>query len=199
MDSRTNTIMKLKLSDFTDIQFGIYLRPDKTGDVIYLQGRNFDNNGILKESEPLQYIHYSPSLEKGVLKHNDILFTAKGARNTASLFKEMGKPTIASSIFFVIRIKEIILSPEYLALFLNLNITQNYFLVKRGVGTTIPSIKKFDLEDLIVDIPPVDVQEKLVSLNLLCEKEKQLLTDIVNKKEILYQSLFNKVVKGELK
>jgi restriction endonuclease S subunit len=72
-------------------------------------------------------------------------------------------------------------------------------MVKRGIGTTIPSIKKQDLEELTVEIPPLNVQGKLVSLKSLCEKEKQLSTDLVNKKEILYQSLFNKIVKGELK
>lgn len=191
--------MEKNIIDFAEIQFGAYERPEKAGEIIYLQARNFDNNGILRENEPFQYIHHKSSLEKGFLKHGDILFAAKGVRNTASLFLQKDRPAIASSTFFTIRIKENIITPEYLMFFLNLAKTQNYFMVKRGIGTTIPSIKKQDLEELTIEIPPLNVQEKLVSLKSLCEKEKQLSTDLVNKKEILYQSLFNKIVKGELK
>lgn len=195
--------MKTKLKNIVEIQFGLYQRPDKKGDTAYLQGRHFDSNGIFREDEPLQFINYNQNMDKYILKDGDLLLAAKGIRNTASVFKsklvlkvKLDKAA-ASSTFFILRVDPQKISSEYLAFYLNLTKTQKFFQ-SRSTGTNVPSLKRNVLEEIEILIPSIEVQNKLIELKSLWEKEKQLTEELLTKKEILYQEFFNNIIEGKL-
>jgi hypothetical protein len=69
--------LKTSIRNITNIQTGLFAKPSGIGDVVYLQSRHFDENGLL-----LSTLH--PDLlaedipEKHLLRDDDVLFAAKG-------------------------------------------------------------------------------------------------------------------------
>lgn len=87
---------------------------------MYLQAKHFDDDGDLKDGPLVPDLEHDVK-ERHLLEPNDILFVAKGTRSFAAVYKESFGPCVASSTFFVIRLKPDTLAPEYLALILNQN------------------------------------------------------------------------------
>ena len=74
--------METTLGHIATIQTGIFAKPVPKGEIIYLQAKHFDENGLVNT-----VLH--PDLkkdtltEKHFLRHGDILFAAKGTKNFA--------------------------------------------------------------------------------------------------------------------
>ena len=189
--------MIIKLKDLADIYFGVFEKP-RIGEVVYLQVNNFNSDGTLKSGQSYRTVPLSSKIENCILGSELILFAAKGTRNFAHVFSPWWTSAVASSSFLILRCKNEVIIPDYLAFYINLERTQKYFK-EISSGTNLRSIRKADLEELAVSVPPLETQHKLIQLKNLYDAEKTLLNQLLQKKEILYQSLFNKIVKGEFK
>ncbi|MBN1559880.1 restriction endonuclease subunit S [candidate division KSB1 bacterium] len=187
--------MKVKVGrilDIAEIHSGIFRKPVPAGTVIYLQANHFDDCGHVKPSTVLaQELERDDSVEKHILKDQDILFAAKGYRNFAATYSEHIGPAVASSSLFVIRLKnskkDIVLA-EYLAWYLNYPNTLYYLQANAKVGT-IPSVSKVDLSNLQIPIPAIERQKKILVIAQLAEKEKSLYNQIAERKHFLYNAL----------
>lgn len=164
--------MKALIKDITNIQTGIFAKPAGIGELVYLQSRHFDEYGQLHSALHPDLVAEGIS-EKHLLKNGDVLFAAKGTKNFAAVFENHNEPSVASTSFFVIRLTDKKVLPQYLAWFLNNHTTQT-LLKGQAIGTSIPSISKQVLENLEIPVPNIKTQEAIVEISKLRNKEKAL-------------------------
>ena len=182
-----------KLSQLAIIQFGYYDTPSEEGGIHYLQAKHFDDAGeftLFDES----FIPLDEKSRKHILQPGDILLAGKGYRLFAWQYEGEPGPAVASTLFFVIKVKnnQQILS-EYLTTFLNLPPTQTY-LRQLGAGTSIPSIRKNELSELAVPLPDLTVQQKVAQIQALHQRETTLLTNLIAEKQLLVENLINQLI-----
>ncbi|MBW8324221.1 MAG: restriction endonuclease subunit S [Prolixibacteraceae bacterium] len=185
--------MKTQLKNIATIQTGVFAKPTHNGDIVYLQVRHFDENGLLlSELDP--DLMADDISEKHILKIGDVLFAAKGTKNFAAVFEDHYPPSVASTSFFVIRTLSEAVLPQYLAWYLNNHDTQQ-FLKNLARGTSIASISKAVLDDLEIFIPDLKAQKLVLKITQLRNKEKELKKEI----EILREKYIHQLIINEIK
>lgn len=176
--------MKTTLKHIASIQTGIFAKTVSNGEIVYLQARHFDENGHL-----ISLLH--PDLkednitEKHLLRHGDVLFSAKGTKNFAAWYESKNQLAVASTSFFVIRVQESFqnkILPEFLVWSIN-HPTSQKFLKGKAMGTSIVSISKSVLEELEISIPDLDTQGAILKIAQLRNSEKNLKQQIETLRE----------------
>jgi len=181
--------LKKKLKNIASISTGLYKKPHPVGSVYNLHGKHFDKQGFLKKNALLSKdILMDEKIEKHLLQDKDILFIAKGDNNRACIFDESIGLATASSLFLVIRVDKNRIIPNYLQWLLNSSRTQKK-LKQFSKGSHIPSISKKLLKELEIDIPSMEIQQKILNINDLWNQEKQIIQKITMLKEKQYQSV----------
>lgn len=184
--------MKTTLDNIAEIKTGLFAKPESKGQVVYLQARDFDENGKLL-SELFPGLKNDESVKNHLLQPGDVLFAAKGTKNFATVYEIHNQTCVASTSFFVIRIKETKLLPDYLAWSLNHPDIQSHLKMK-AKGTSIPSITKSVLEKVELSIPPVETQHLILEIIKLKEKEKTLKKRIDILKDQKVQQIIMKAI-----
>ncbi len=159
----------VKLERIADIQGGYQAKKEmiKTaqGSHFLIQSKDFDSHknlltetlmSFLPERKPEIY-----SVHKG-----DVLFQARGMSHFAYYVKENLENALASSSFYILRVKSDKLLPEYLAWRLNQKDAQNYFKAN-ACGGGISFISKKVLSEMKIHIPPVSIQKKVSKIAML--------------------------------
>lgn len=182
--------MRVALKHIANIQTGVFAKPVKDGQIVYLQSKHFDENGILRSSLYPDLKAESVS-GKHLLKNGDLIFAAKGTKNFAALFESKNKPAVASTSFFVIRLNEDFqdkVLPEYLTWYLNSASSQNY-LKSHAVGSSIVSISKSVIDELEISIPDLNTQNEVLKIAHLRNEERKLKQqiDFLREKQIQQQ------------
>ena len=168
--------MKTLIKNITCIQTGLFAKAAGIGEVVYLQSRHFDEYGQLLTTLFPDLMADGIS-DKHLLRQGDVLFAAKGTKNFAALYENRNKPAVASTSFFVIRLTDKKVLPEYLAWFLNNHSIQT-LLKGQAIGTSIPSISKQVLENLEIFVPGIETQNAILQITKLRNKEKALRQEI---------------------
>lgn len=179
--------MKQTLKEIAIIQTGIFARPKSSGEVVYLQAKDFDQNGRLT-AQLHPGLRYSDVAPKHLLKAGDVLFAAKGTKNFATVYEDHNQPAAASTSFFVIRLITGQCLPGFLAWFLNSHPTLSS-LKEQAEGTSIPSISKQVLESVVVPIPPLAKQQTILDISALRKRETSLQMEIETLREKQIQKL----------
>ncbi len=176
-----------KLIDIvTEIKVGYTFResllnnPD--GNLAVIQLRDVDSS-LLYLNNFNTIIDNKSINNKHFLKKGDMIFAAKGSNNFASIFKA-DISAVASSVFFIIRIKRQIVSPEYVAWYINNKLGQAY-LNSIKYSTTTTNIKKKDLENLPIYIPEIETQMRIGALAELSQRETTILEEIKSKRKVI--------------
>ena len=173
--------MKNLIKDITHIQTGLFAKPSGIGELVYLQSKHFDEYGQIHAVLHPDLIAEGVS-EKHLLKEGDVLFAAKGTKNFAAVFENHQEPSVASTSFFVIRPTDKKLLPQYLDWVLNSHSTQT-LLKGQAIGTSIPSISKQVLENLEITVPGIEIQQAILQITKLRNKEKSLKLEIETLRE----------------
>jgi restriction endonuclease S subunit len=182
--------LKTGLKNIANIQTGVFAKPVAKGDVAYLQPKYFDELGkLITKLEPdLNSVGIS---KNHILKQGDVLFAAKGSKNFAAQFDLKDMSAAASTSFFVIRIFEKNILPEYLTWYLNHPTTMK-FLKAFARGTSIASISKEVLNDLEIIIPSLEKQHLIFKIDDLRSAERQITMRLLSLKQALnQQQLYN--------
>ena len=187
--------MKVQLKDITSIRSGFYTKNTvPNGDVHYVQARHFDHD-LHFDFNAIPELKLDSKIQKHLLQKEDILIAAKGNKNFAVIYKGETPYAVPSSIFIVITVNDKnILIPDFLAFFLNLPSTQEYFK-NNAIGTAIPSISIKLLEQLEIPIPKINQQSKILQIHALRLKEKKIITQLEILKEKVYQHQILKAIK----
>lgn len=173
--------MKTLIKYITNIQTGLFAKPAGIGELVYLQSKHFDEYGqlhsVLHPDLPAEGIS-----EKHLLRDGDVLFAAKGTKNFAAVFENHNEPSVASTSFFVIRLTDNKVLPQFLTWFLN-NPTTQTLLKAQAIGTSIPSISKQVLENLEIPVPDIKTQKAIIEISKLRNREKSLKQQIETLRE----------------
>lgn len=130
---------------------------------------------------------------KYLIKKNDILFRSRGKTNTAVLVDQEVAYTVVSSPLYRIRVLTNNVTPAYLCWFINHPSSQLYF-AKMAKGTSVQMIDKKTLGELKIYVPSLDIQDKVVTLNNLSNKEQKIIKEILNKRQIYMDAFLMKLV-----
>jgi len=184
--------LKSTLKNIASIQTGVFAKPAPNGDLVYLQARDFDDSGELTGSLHLDILAERVS-ENHILRTGDVLFASKGTKNFAAVFEDQNPPSVASTSFFVIRIQNEAILPQYLAWYLN-NPDSQQFLKSFARGTSIASISKAVLDDLEIFIPDLKTQELILKIIQLRNTEKELKKGIeILREKLIQQRIINAI------
>lgn len=185
--------MTFALKQLADIQFGLYIRHQEPGKVAYIQAKYFNEKGIL--SYPIDtYINIGVRDEAHLLQDGDLVFISKGFRFFAWTYRSSIGPAIASSIFFVIRPDKTRVVPEYLTMLFNMPDSISYF-EQLSAGSSIPSIRKSELGEFKVKLPPLNQQQHIAALFELHQRAMALNKELENKRSRLLQATINEIQK----
>lgn len=187
--------MRIKLDDIAQLQFGLYSKPTESGNAVYLQAKHFDDWGNQTEKVNT-LIQIDQKNETHLLEDGDIILVGKGMRNFAWTYEKAYGPAIASSIFFVIKVDHSRVIPEFLTTLFNMPQTQVYFQAL-GAGSSIPSIRKSELEAFTIELPSFPLQEKAVAIKRLHYKDMELSQKILHGKQKVYQTVIKNLINTE--
>jgi len=187
--------MKLKriANIFSGVSFRTKIEHNPKGKYAVIQMRNLTEGYADVETE-LDRIDLPKSKMKYVLKENDVIIISKGAYNKAIEMEGMTKPMIATSAFFIIRIKKPELNSGYLTWFLNSVSTQNYFR-QNQTGTYTPSLNKSILEDMEIPLPKLEKQVQIAKLDRLHLRERKIQQDLITLREQYIENLLAQSIK----
>ena len=185
--------MKIQLKNIATLQFGIYAQPTETGTIPYLQAIHFSDLGLL-HSNVDTFIDNNFKYEDIKLCEGDVLFTSKGFRNFATLITGSLINTVASSLFFIIKVDERKILPQYLVATLNAQKNIQYFQ-QLSAGQTIPSIRKNEVLDFTFNLPDLQTQQKIVEMYQLFLKDISLTENLLQQKHILYNNTISQLIK----
>lgn len=184
--------MLQKLKNISSIQHGIYHKTHQTGDILYLLLKDFQDN-IFVKSINCSFVNSNNINDTNYLQKGDVIFAAKGHNNFAWIYSpEIGK-AVASTSFFVIRLSNMDILPEFLVVLLN-NTQVNQYFYLNATGSNIKTIKKGIIENLEIPVLPIKKQEDIIRFSNYWDKYKKLNSQIIEKKEKMYQhQLYNKL------
>lgn len=175
--------MNTTLRDIADIRTGIFAKPGPDGQCVYLQSKHFDDSGVLN-SELYADLEINSRTAKHLLKAGDVLFAAKGNKNFAALVGKSDPPSVASTTFFVLTVRDGCVLPEFLVWLLNSDAVQTS-LKREAIGSSIVSISKKALSDLRVDVPSLADQTRILEIAELSRKENDLRSAIAELRQKL--------------
>ncbi len=194
--------MLLPLANLADISSGLTLRGSDAAKAAADGNYHLLRIGDLREDGRIQIeapsmIKLDPSHgDKHRLRPGDVLVASKGSRATAAVF-ESATPSVAGGQFFVVRLKSARLLPEYLRWYLNLRETQAR-LMEFARGSFVQAIPIAAMREFEVQLPPLDVQRRIVTLHELHNEEQRLLKLIAAKRSQLIQAQIAALAAGKL-
>lgn len=130
--------------------------------------------------------------EPDYLTEGDILVAARGSHNYAvqveHSHKMYDKRAVAAPHFFVVRLKDENILPEFVVWLLNQEPAQRYF-EQNAEGSVTKSIRRKVLEEVCVVAPPVAKQRAIIALAKTLRDEQRLIQKLVNNGERMMNAI----------
>lgn len=136
--------------------------------------------------------------EKYLVQSGDVLFLARGQRFTATPLAQVPPGVIATHFFLILRPRQPeLLSSEYLAWWLNHPATQDAL---KGVArqTHIPFVSTSEVRSLEMPVPLPATQIQILELANGAQREADLTTQLLRKREQLVNELTLQLASGQL-
>ena len=145
-------------------------------------------NGYTTIGDACIFIDEHSVKDKYFLKSGDILFVSKGANNFASVFQPKDAiPSVASSVFYVIKVDPSKAIPDFVAWYINQNPVQHYFQTN-AMGTYSLNINRETVENIPVQLPSLQIQEKIAKVAQLAQQEQYIYTQLKEKRNQLVEA-----------
>ena len=167
----------MRLADTCTIHTGYTARgrlePLAAGGVLAIQLRDISPEGRI-DPERLARVQLEDLADRYFVRAGDVVFRSRGDRNTASALDDrLQEPALAVLPLMVLRPNLDVVTPEYLAWAINQPPAQRHFDAAAR-GTNIRMIPRSSLDDLDLDVPDIETQEKIVAVDALAERERAL-------------------------
>ncbi len=175
-------------------QFRARIEDDPTGNVAVIQVKDLGEDLRLRLDglERAQIDRAEPYL----VRQGDVLFLARGARLRAAAIEDDLRGTIANGFFFILRPVPLVL-PAFLAWSINARPFQEQ-LRPFVRGSHIPLVTRGDLEQIQIDVPPLETQRLIVALDEAQRREKYLQQVLEAKRAQLIEAVTQAAVKAEV-
>jgi restriction endonuclease S subunit len=191
----------MELKNIVSIKIGYPVRsraePKPDGDLVLIQMKDVSEEAGVDTSNLFLIKHVGRKLPE-FLQPGDLLFYARGHKFFTVLVKNVPKNTVASSQFFIIKIKEKCITPEYLNYYINSSISQKYF-ESRKVGSAVTYISRDVLAELPIVIPDIMTQKKIVDIEQSWNIEKSLLNQLINRKHQLVEKIVKEMITHKIR
>lgn len=164
--SVTHQFATSNLGDISDVISGKHIKWDaslgKLSYAKYIQAGNVRKFTLEITDAPALSEEQYKSASSGHLKAGDVLITSTGQHlGRAAMVLDHHLPAIASSAVSILRVKnKNLITPEFLVAFLNSPSGIDQFEQHRIKGVAQPYLRKSDISEIVIPIPPVDTQLK---------------------------------------
>lgn len=189
----------MKLRKIAKIQSGYISRgkiePHDDGSHLLIQARDVDADRLSYRTDKI--IRFSPDLshKDWVLKQDDLLFMARGARNYSILLKKIPDQVLAAACFFIIRLSSKEVLPDYLFWYLNQAPVDRYVRRHSGRGVHMPVVRRSVLENLDIPLPNMEIQKKVAELEALRKEQEDLTNQLIEKRKQLITASCMKLIR----
>ena len=183
----------MKLNKIATIQSGYISRgridPREDGTCLLMQAKDVSADHLSYRTDAL--VRFRPTLsgKDWFLKPGDILFMARGARNFSILIDKLPDSVLAAACFFVVRISNFEILPEYLGWYLNQLPVGEYLKRFSGRGVHMPVVRRAVLESIDIPLPPIKTQTQVSEINKLLQKEQGLYKKLAEKRKNLMMGI----------
>jgi len=169
--------------------------PRDDGTCLLLQAKDVDADYLSYRTDAL--VRFTPKLsgKDSFLKAGDILFMSRGARNFSVLIDKLPDSVLAAACFFVVRISNFEILPEYLSWYLNQLPVEEYLKRFSGRGVHMPAVRRAVLESIDIPLPPIKTQKQVSELTMLLQKEQDLYKKLAEKRKYLMSKICLKAIR----
>lgn len=176
---------------FSGYSFREKIEHNPNGIVGILQMKDIKDSYLSFDYQNIDKVSDFVFKDKFYLQKNDILFVSKGVNNFAIAIADVNLKIVPSATFFVIRVEEKKIIPEYLVWYINQKEAQNYLNEKKA-GTYVPNLNKQDIMELPIKVPPLNIQKAIAKTAVLLNQEIEIIDKIkVKRKELIQNQLLN--------
>lgn len=180
-------------------QYGYTAKSSNQGEVKYLRITDIQDNKVVWNDVPYCEIK-EDEFEKFKLKKDDIVIARTGATTGKSfLIKEINHKSVFAS--YLIRVRGIKVLSEYLWDYMNANIYWQQ-ITEFSSGIAQPGVNAQKLENLLIPLPPIEEQKRIVNkLDYFfdkIQKVKEIIEEVKEKNEARKESILSKAFTGEL-
>ena len=174
----------LKVSEIAVVRSGYHFRgkvePVQDGEYRVVQIKDFDADRCLNLNV-LERVNLERDGEPHLIRKNDVLFLSRGQKRFAFAVMQELSDAVAASYFYVMRISNQRVSPEYLAWYINQAPFQEE-LANLATGTHMPFVSLEEFRKLGIPVPNMEVQRKIIELDALARREQGLMRNIADKR-----------------
>lgn len=172
--------MKQQLVEFASIRFGVHAKALEQGAMALVPASAIGEHGdiqhaYLRRIAP-EVVRCQPA---DLLQAGDVLLVGKGSANHAAVWQGSAEDTLASNTLYVIRPNRQQVLPAYLAGYLNSTPAQAWFATHQKTGT-VNVLSREALNELLVPVPPLATQQRMVRLAAASRRAIQHLTELSN-------------------
>lgn len=171
------------MSDLATIRSGYHFRGKvesvRDGEYSVVQIKDFDADRHF-HPEALDHVNLERDGVPHFLQQGDVLFLSRGNRRFASPITRPLIRTVAASYFYVLRVQDQRISPEYLAWYINQAPFQEE-LNNLATGTHMPFVSLDVFTKLSIPVPSLEVQAQIVALDALARREQGIMREIAEK------------------
>ncbi len=107
----------------------------------------------------------------------DLVFRSRGTKFGAGLVESLPGDTVLAAPMVLIRPRRDRVRPAYLRWFINEMVPGEWY-AEHAAGTRVQMISVASLRALPVGLPPLETQDRIIALNALIRKERQLVESI---------------------
>ncbi|EOE7232054.1 restriction endonuclease subunit S [Clostridioides difficile] len=172
--------------------------------IIFLRSQNVWKNKLVLDDVAYIDEETHNSMKKSSLKNRDILITKTGRINTensslgrAAMFLGEDDSANINGHVYLIRLKKNIIN-EFVLFILTIDVYREYIRSVCVGGIDKRQINKEHLEEFPIILPPVELQNEFVGFIKEVDKLKLKIEDSLKQLEDNFNSLMQKVFKGEL-
>jgi restriction endonuclease S subunit len=167
----------VRLSEVCDTRTGFTPRgkipTTDTGDVRVISIGDFSPDGHV-EIDRLPRMAAEDAPARNLVSPGDVLFRSRGERTTSwAVPDHLRELILVVSPIYVLRPDTRLVLPEFLAWTLNQSPAQKYFDATAH-GTSIRMVPKSSLDDLEIDLPDLNSQHLIASVEALAARERTL-------------------------
>ncbi len=177
----------------TDVQSG-FASGERTADgVVQLRMNNVTTEGSLNWSSYIRVPTSKKQIEKYQLQPGDILFNNTNSPELVgktAVFKDFGEPVVFSNHFVRLRVDEERVDPQYLAAWFIKQWQNRVFESLCTQWVNQAAVRKEDLLDLKIPLPPLTEQKRIASLLARADRLRTLRRTAHELGESLLQSVF---------
>ena len=181
----------MKLSEIVEIKVGLPLSRKRGGEFEYklLTLKCFDGRGIyLKNEKCLEKFTSNKKVDDYLARCGDVVIRLREPIKAVYIEKEVLVP----STMAILRANKDV-NMKFLAYYLNTKKVQKT-LHKNIEGSYVKMIGIRDIKEIDINLPPKNIQNKVVEVLDLQEKELSLYEDLIKQKELLKEAILRSIV-----